>query len=182
MVRNPLGWCGPILHDVLCAEADMFHALLGSRGGSSAMRSQSSSLHNFGYASDPYADDPYLGFSSSTRSVDRRLGEVNPDEIEDDGDDGLRYPRHNQRNSMLSSAANSDRGTRSAIGAAAVVGSAAAAGGAVGGLLRRNGETQIMTPVNHVSGASANDWSQVGPNITSQMVPKNWATGIRRRG
>lgn len=104
--------------------------------------SQASSVHNLGHGSDPYADDPYhQGFSASTRSVDRRLGEVNPDEIEDDGDDGLRYhPKRSQRHSMLSSAANSDRGTKPAIGAAAAVGGAAAAGGAMGGLLRRNGE------------------------------------------
>lgn len=107
------------------------------------MPSQASSVHNYGYASDPYADDPYQGYSSSTRSVDRRLGEVNPEEIEDDGDDGLRHPKYSQRNSMLSSAATSDRGARPAIGAAAAVGAAAAAGGAVGGLLQRGGESHI---------------------------------------
>ena len=111
--------------------------------------SQASSLHNVGHGGDPYADDPYQAFSSSTRSVDRRLGEVNPDEIADDGDDGLRYhqPRRAQRNSMLSSAANSDRGAKQAVGVTAAVGGAAAAGGAMGGLLRRNGELRHLAHI-----------------------------------
>ncbi|KAK7213272.1 hypothetical protein V2G26_020450 [Clonostachys chloroleuca] len=73
--------------------------------------SQPSSVHSFA-PPDPYVDDPYQGYSSSTRSVDRRLGEVNPDEIADDGDDVLHHPMPSKRNSMLSSAQTSDRGQR----------------------------------------------------------------------
>lgn len=95
--------------------------------------SQPSSVHSFA-PPDPYVDDPYQGYSSSTRSVDRRLGEVNPDEIADDGDDALHHPMPSKRNSMLSSAQTSDRGQR---GAAGVAG-AAAGGGVIGGLLSSN--------------------------------------------
>lgn len=105
------------------------------RGVPEPVRPHPNSPHNLGYPSNPYGDDPYQGYySNSSRSVDRRLGEVNPNEIEDDGDDGLNYhPRYSQRNSMLSSLHNSDRGGRS--GAAA-----AAAGGAASGMMgRRHG-------------------------------------------
>jgi len=109
-----------------------------TRGGNSPMRSQTSSIHNSGYSNDPYADDPYRAFSGSNPRVDRRLGEFDPNDIEDDGDDGLYYPRYSQRNSMLSSAATSDRGARPAVGAAAAVGGAAAAGGVMGGMMNRH--------------------------------------------
>lgn len=43
------------------------------------------------------------------------LGLVNPHDIEDDGDDGLQYPRHSQRDSVRSFS-NSERGARQAAG------------------------------------------------------------------
>jgi len=89
---------------------------------------------------DGYADDPYQGLH---RNGDRRLGEVNPNDIEDDGDDGLGYPKYSQRNSMLSSAATSDRGTRQGMGAAAAVAGAAAGGGVMGGWLAKNREGTV---------------------------------------
>ena len=113
-----------------------------TRGGNSPMRSQTSSIHNSGYSNDPYADDPYKAFSGSNPRVDRRLGEFDPNDIEDDGDDGLYYPRYSQRNSMLSSAATSDRGARPAMGAAAAVGGAAAAGGVMGGVMNRHRDSE----------------------------------------
>ncbi|CAM1501527.1 Fc.00g035110.m01.CDS01 [Cosmosporella sp. VM-42] len=84
------------------------------------------------FSSDPYVDDPYQGFSTRRGN---NLGVVNPNEIEDDGDDGLNYHKQSQRNSMLS-LPHSDRG-RQAIGTAAAVGGAAGAGGVAGGLLRK---------------------------------------------
>ena len=98
--------------------------------GAAAFPARSRSPSHFG--SDPYIDDPYQGFSA-TRS--NNLGVVNPNEIEDDGDDGLNYHKQSQRNSMLS-LPHSDRG-RQTIGTAAAVGGAAGAGGAMGGLLRK---------------------------------------------
>lgn len=54
-------------------------------------------------ATESYADDPYQGFpATSSRLNDASLGVVNPHEIVDDGDDGLHYGRHSQRNSVLS--------------------------------------------------------------------------------
>ncbi|KAL2209619.1 glycoside hydrolase [Sarocladium strictum] len=65
-----------------------------------------------------------------------QLGEVNPNDIADDGDDGLVYGRPSNRNSMLSSH-NSDRTPRGAgMGAAAAAGGA---GVAAGGLMKRSG-------------------------------------------
>lgn len=93
---------------------------------------------------DPYADDPYQAYSTSNRGADRRLGEVNPNDIEDDGDDGLGYPKY-QRNSMLSSAANSDRGARPAMGIGALAG-ASASGGVLGGLLSKNRDGKNARP------------------------------------
>lgn len=110
--------------------------------------SHSSSMHSMGH-SDSYADDPYQGLSSSNRGADRRLGEVNPNEIEDDGDDGLEYPRH-QRNSMLNSAASSDRGTRPGLGAASAVAGATAAGGVLGGVLSKSRPGKKLPKDSHV--------------------------------
>jgi hypothetical protein len=86
-----------------------------------------------------YADDPYGGYSSAWTGSDRNLGMLDPNEIEDDGDDGLHYSKNSQRNSMLSQS-NSDRGARSGIGAVAAVGGATAAGGALAAFLGRNGQ------------------------------------------
>ena len=104
----------------------------GRGTSSSPSRSAQSLPYN-----DPYIDDPYQGFSA--RKGGPRFGMVDPTEIEDDGDDGLHYPRNSQRNSMLSSS-NSDRGPRSGVGAAAAVGGATGAGTAMGGYLGRSGE------------------------------------------
>src|SRR6478735_5769184 len=59
----------------------------------------SSSTSHFN-GSDPYVDNPYHGYTNS-RNGSANLGVVNPNEIADDGDDGLEYGK-SQRNSMLS--------------------------------------------------------------------------------
>ncbi|KAH7136693.1 glycoside hydrolase superfamily [Dactylonectria estremocensis] len=76
------------------------------------------------HRADPYADDPYQGFSSRNSASAANLGIVNPNDIEDDGDDGISY-HLNQRNSMLS-LPHSDRGRRAAAAAAGAGGAAAA--------------------------------------------------------
>lgn len=76
------------------------------------------------HRADPYADDPYQGFSSRNSASAANLGIVNPNDIEDDGDDGISYHR-NQRTSMLS-LPHSDRGRRAAAAAAGAGGAAAA--------------------------------------------------------
>ena len=89
----------------------------------------SSSTSHFN-GSDPYVDNPYHGYTNS-RNGSANLGVVNPNEIVDDGDDGLVYGK-SQRNSMLS-LSNSDRAKRGASATAAAVGGGAAAGGLLGG-------------------------------------------------
>jgi hypothetical protein len=73
------------------------------------------------------------------RYHDTSLGFVNPNDIVDDGDDGLDYRRPSQRNSMLS-LPHSDRGKAGVGAAAAAAAAAGAAGGAAGGgVLGRSG-------------------------------------------
>ncbi|KPM34492.1 putative glucan endo-1,3-beta-glucosidase btgC [Neonectria ditissima] len=86
---------------------------------------------------DPYADDPYQGYGSRNPLGAHHLGIVNPNDIEDDGDDGISYHR-SQRNSMLS-LPHSDRGKRAAA-AAAGVGGGAAAGGLLAAGHQRGGD------------------------------------------
>jgi hypothetical protein len=76
-----------------------------------------------------------------------QLGEVNPNEIADDGDDGLVYHRPSNRNSMLSSH-NSDRTPRGARVGAAAAAAAGGAGAAAGGLMTRSGKAIEVPAIN----------------------------------
>lgn len=104
-------------------------------GTPSATHSPARSMRSFG--GESFGDDPYQGMSSTAhRYHDASLGVVNPNDIIDDGDDGLHYGRQtSQRNSMLS-LPHSDRG-RPGIGAAAAAGGV---GAAAGGVLGRSGK------------------------------------------
>lgn len=102
------------------------------------------------HSTDSYINDRYQAYSSRIGN-DPHLEMFNPNEIEDDGDDGLQYHKQSQRNSVLSFS-NSDRGTKPAIGAAAAVGGATAAGGVLGGLLGRKGKFGSGTCENVVNG------------------------------
>lgn len=89
-----------------------------------------------GYAAGTYADDPYRGYSGHKLQT---LGTVHPDEIYDDGDDGLEYGRRGMRTSMLSLGRSSSGNGHN--GAAAKAGNTAAGAGvmgALGGLVGRN--------------------------------------------
>lgn len=98
---------------------------LGMAATSASSRSPSRSPGSFPNHSDPYVDDPYQAYSSTPRNGGSMLGVVNPNEIEDDGDDGLDYSRNSQRNSMMSGN-HSDRAAKAGVAGA---GGAAAAGG-----------------------------------------------------
>ncbi|RYC55727.1 hypothetical protein CHU98_g10480 [Xylaria longipes] len=92
------------------------------------------SLNSF--HSDPFRD-PQMAYG---QRMDPRIGQVNPNEIDDDGDDGLEYQR-SARASMLSLGNSNGRGANgtSAAAAAAAAGAAGAAtGGVLGGLIGRN--------------------------------------------
>ena len=90
---------------------------------------------------DQLGDDPYQSYSSSIRNGGDGLGVVNPNEIDDDGDDALHdVGKGSHRNSMLSSS-NSDRPARRGAG----VGAAAGAGGLMGGYLR-NRDGKLSQP------------------------------------
>lgn len=139
--------------------------LAGDRISHSSLQGLSAAAPSVGYATpgqrtpsrigEVYMDDPYQNLS---RHADSNLGVVNPNLIEDDGDDGLQYGRKGPRTSMLS--LGSSRG-----GAGAAAGGAAA-GGVLGGLVGRNGSGSVSNqyaPVhNGVSGDGASGGSGGG--------------------
>ncbi|KAL2758333.1 glycoside hydrolase family 17 protein [Sodiomyces alcalophilus JCM 7366] len=122
---------------------------------------------------DPYSDDPYQAYST-TRSNDPHLGVVNPNDIVDDGDDGLGY-RRPQRSSLLS-LSHSDRAssTTNGHGASVAAGAMAAGGiaGAVGGLAGRPGQGGYG-PVHNAS-ASAVDVSKAPADDPGGLEKSHW--------
>jgi exo-beta-1,3-glucanase (GH17 family) len=101
---------------------------LGAGAGNVGMatpgvRTPSRSPHAFG--NEVYTDDPYQDYG---RPQDPRLGVVNPNDIEDDGDEGLVYNQRGPRTSMLSLNGSGHRGRDGAVAAGAVAGAAGAAG------------------------------------------------------
>ncbi|KAI1419757.1 glycoside hydrolase superfamily [Xylaria sp. FL1777] len=112
------------------------------------------SLNSF--HSDPFRD-PQMAYG---QRMDPRLGQFNPNDIDDDGDDGLEY-RRSARNSMLSLGNSSGRGANSASATAAGAAGGAAAGGVLGGLLGRNRNSAVSyDPVQNP--ATANPGGVVG--------------------
>lgn len=102
------------------------HSSLAALGAAAVPPGSRSPSHR---GNDGYTNDPYQGLTS--RNDATHLGVFNPNEIADDGDDGLEYHR-GQRSSMLS-LSHSDRSRRAAPAAAA----GAVGGAATGGLLSR---------------------------------------------
>ncbi|KAJ8114388.1 hypothetical protein ONZ43_g4913 [Nemania bipapillata] len=101
------------------------------------------SLNSF--HSDPFRD-PQLAYG---QRMDPRIGQVNPNDIDDDGDDGLEY-RRSARNSMLSLGNSSGRGGNGTSTAAG----AAATGGVLGGFIGKNRNSAISyDPVQNPTGA-----------------------------
>jgi exo-beta-1,3-glucanase (GH17 family) len=95
-----------------------------------------------GYGPGPYRDDPYQGYSVHSR---QNLGTVDPNEILDDGDDGLEYHQRGARHSMLSLGHSSGKSSHNGTGAAAAAGGAAAGAGvmgAIGGLVGKKGASR----------------------------------------
>lgn len=116
-----------------------------------------------GYGPGPYIDDPYMGYSGHSL---QDLGVVHPDEIYDDGDDGLEYTRKGARNSIMGIGGQSSR--RGHKGAAAATGGAAAGAGvigALGGLVSRNAGNQ--------DGSGLYNAVQTGANTGHQGVGAN---------
>jgi hypothetical protein len=100
--------------------------------GTNSSRSPSRSNRDSRSARDPYADDHYPQmYAAGSRHSNPMLGIVNPNEIVDDGDEGLDYSRRSQRNSTL--------GASDAAKGAAAVTTAAVGAGAIRSALGRNG-------------------------------------------
>ncbi|KAI1842225.1 hypothetical protein JX266_011633 [Neoarthrinium moseri] len=113
------------------------------------------------HASDPFRD-PYHAYG---QRLDPGMGQVNPNDIMDDGDDGLEYTRRSARNSMLSLGNTSNRGANAAGGAAA--------GGAAAGALM--GARDHYAPVKGGSGYAAGDAKEQSAWIKKQQgSSKKW--------
>lgn len=133
--------------------------------GAAAMPpSVSRSPHSF---QGSYSDNPYNRLS---RNMDPAMGAFDPNNIEDDGDDGLEYTHHN-RGSRQSLTHNSALG-------AGPVGAAATGGvmGALGGLVGRSvsGNTPQYGPVSNPPGYKVG-----GPAEKSEWL-RNQSSGRKR--
>ena len=129
----------------------------------------SRSPHSFIH--EPYADVPYNRYS---RNMDPSLGEVDPNSIEDDGDEGLEY-RHNNRGSLLSLGHHSDPNVPAAAGAAAT-------GGILGGLLGKRAATGSgpqYNPVTEYAGAGGNNYDLGRGEEKSEWLNKQ-STGSKK--
>ncbi|KAF5017131.1 hypothetical protein F66182_10979 [Fusarium sp. NRRL 66182] len=126
--QNPYGGQGGYGYSYDSPHGDPSQSSLAGLAGAGGPPGSSSTSHFNG--SDPYVDNPYPGYTNS-RNGSANLGVVNPNEIADDGDDGLVYGK-SQRNSMLS-LSQSDRAKKGASATAAAVGGGAAAGGLLSG-------------------------------------------------
>ncbi len=111
---------------------------------SSRLESSQSSLPPFNAAAMPppsrsphsfqgsyYSDSPYNRLS---RNLEPAMGAFDPNNIEDDGDDGLEYTHHN-RGSIQNLTGNASRSSAVPVGAAAATGGVM---GALGGLVGRS--------------------------------------------
>ncbi|KAK9420833.1 hypothetical protein SUNI508_00924 [Seiridium unicorne] len=138
------------------------------------------SQHSFAsYGTDPFDDSRY----AYGQRLDPRLGQVNPNDIMDDGDDGLDYTRPSARNSMLS-LGNSNRSNNAAAGTAATGATGAAVGGTAAGLL--GGAKENYAPVKGApgyqgGGASEYDLGAGGAKEQSEWVKKQTASKKRWR-
>jgi exo-beta-1,3-glucanase (GH17 family) len=113
--------------------------------------------------------------------MDPSLGEVDPNVIEDDGDEGLEY-RHNKRGSLLSLGHQSDRNLPATAGAAATGGVL----GAVGGILGKksasgsgSGSGPQYNPVNEYYGAGGNNYDLGKGEEKSEWLNKQ-STGNKK--
>ncbi|KAE9364919.1 glycoside hydrolase family 17 protein [Stipitochalara longipes BDJ] len=134
----------------------------------------SRSPHSFNQ--EHYADVPYNRYS---RNMDPSLGEVDPNMIEDDGDEGLEY-RNPNRGSLLSLGHHSDRNAPAVTGAAATGGVL----GAVGGLLGKKGASgpgsgPQYNPVNEYYGAGGNNYDLGKGEDKSEWLNKQ-STGNKK--
>lgn len=132
----------------------------------------SRSPHSFNH--EPYADVPYNRYS---RNIDPSLGEVDPNSIEDDGDEGLEY-RNPNRGSLLSLGHHSDRNMPAAAGAAATGGVL----GALGGLMGKKAGTSTpqYNPVNEYYGKAGADNYNLGEGEQKSEWLSKQSTGNKK--
>ncbi|KAH8816944.1 glycoside hydrolase superfamily [Xylogone sp. PMI_703] len=117
--------------------------------GAATPTARSAASHTPPSFSEPFTDTPYNRYS---RSLEPMMTGIDPNSIEDDGDDGLEYSQANQRGSILNLRNNnhSDPGTGSAVAGGA------AAGGLLGGFLGKNNSGAHASQYDPVTGHAAN--------------------------
>ncbi|KAL2024249.1 hypothetical protein VTK56DRAFT_9405 [Thermocarpiscus australiensis] len=140
--------------DYHAPDGDSHSSLLGLNAAGAASGHATPGARTPSRVSEIYMDDPYQNLS---RHQDSNLGVVNPNDIEDDGDDGLEYGRKGPRTSMLS-LGSSHKGRD---GAAAAGG--AVAGGVLGGLVARNGSGSLSNQYAPVQNGVSSDGASGGP-------------------
>lgn len=127
---------GPTAHTAEGGDRNSYSSMSTLNAAADPMGQASPGSGPKGAAWGSYTDDPYQGYATHS-NVD--LGYVDPNTIDDDGDDGLEYPRAHRRKSVLGFNTSSSHNNRNGA-AAAAGGTAGAAGvmGAIGGLVGRN--------------------------------------------
>ncbi|KAI1809119.1 glycoside hydrolase superfamily [Poronia punctata] len=141
------------------------------------------SLNSF--HSDPFRD-PQVAYG---QRMDPRLGQFDPNEIDDDGDEGLEY-RRSARNSMLSLGNSSNRGPVGTIPVAGAAG-ATTTGGVLGGLIGRTRNSgvnydPVQNPATTYQGAGPGGFDQTLRPEKSDWIAKQsnskkkwrWIIGI----
>lgn len=135
--------------------------------GASSDRNSASSVQQLNAAAEPmaqsspyglYTDDPYHSYAGRSTSD---LGYFDPNDIQDDGDDGLEYGRNPQgRKSMLSLGNSSHRSREHGAAAATAAGGAAGAAGlmgAIGGLATGRTSRPVSGQYNSVQNVGSGD-------------------------
>ncbi|KAI1194620.1 glycoside hydrolase superfamily [Nemania serpens] len=127
------------------------------------------SLNSF--HSDPFRD-PQLAYG---QRMDPRIGQVDPNEIDDDGDDGLEYQQRSTRASMLSMGNSSGRGGNGTSAAAAGAG-AATGGGVLGGLIgrKRNSGPNYDPVQNPANPATAYQGGAPAYDLGARVEKSSW--------
>lgn len=110
--------------------------------------------------SEIFMDDPYQNLS---RHQDSSLGVVNPNDIEDDGDDGLNYGRKGPRTSMLSLGSSQKcRESTAAAAAAGGVVAGAVAGSVLEKVVARNGSGSVGNQYAALNNGAGSDGASGG--------------------
>lgn len=133
-----------------------------------------------------YTDDPYQGYTVHST---QNLGYVDPNDIHDDGDDGLEYGRNPQGRRSILSLGNSSHQSREHGTAAAAGGADGAAGlmGAIGGFAAKRGArdgsgqyNSVQNPGTGYQGAGSSAYDGGGGGVEKSAWLSEQSTGSKK--